>query len=126
LECYKNNSSAIGFTVEQILISKIASCGVHSGDFTIPPAKIVPFVGGVPRISKDKEWTYYVPLKFNLKAIDALFISLDWNQKTAHMVAIQITTAKDSEAAFFAELDMWQRELAGSYGSMRASEVELK
>ena len=29
LHCYKDNPSAIGFTVEQTLISKIASCGVH-------------------------------------------------------------------------------------------------
>jgi hypothetical protein len=32
LEHHKDNPSAIGFTVEQMVISKIASAGVHSGD----------------------------------------------------------------------------------------------
>jgi len=116
LESYKNNPSAIGFAVEQIVISKIASAGVHSGNFNIPAAKIVTFEGGTTMLSKDEESTYYVPLKFNLKAIDALYVRLDQKKNTAHLVAIQITVAKrhkDSESAFLADLDMWLRGLAG-------------
>src|SRR5260221_9975331 len=45
LEIYKENPSAIGFIVEQMIISKIVSAGVHFGDFEIPAAKTITFVG---------------------------------------------------------------------------------
>jgi len=56
-----------------------------------------------------------VPLRFNQKAIDALFVSVDQKKKTAYLVPIQITTVakqhKDSESAFFADLPIWLRGL---------------
>ncbi len=51
-----------------------------------------------------------MPVRFNLKAIDLLFVSIDPQKKTAHIVPIQITVAKqhkDSEAAFFADENTW-------------------
>ena len=82
----------------------------YIGDFKIPAAKIVGIKSGMPMSSKAPKLAYYVPLKFNLKAIDALFISLNQKKKTVYVVAIQITVAEwheDSEAAFFADLDAW-------------------
>ena len=110
LEAFKNNPSVIGFTVEQIVISKIASAGLHSGNVQLPPAKNFPFDDNFVRLSKDRPPTYYVPLRFNQKTIDALFVSVDQKKKTAYLVPIQITVAKqhkDSESAFFADLPIW-------------------
>ena len=110
LVTFKNNPSVIGFTVEQIVISTISSAGLRFGNTSIPPAQIFTFESRTARLSIDKQFTYYVPLRFNLKAIDLLFASIDVQQKTAHIVPIQITVAKqhkDSEAAFFADLDDW-------------------
>ena len=64
----------------------------------------------------DEQLAYYMPLKFNDKAIDVLFVSVDRKAQTAHLVAIQITVAKqhkDSETAFFTELNTWQLGLEG-------------
>jgi len=110
LVTFKNNPSVIGFTVEQIVISTISSAGLCFGNTSIPPAQIFTFETRTARLSINKQSTYYVPLRFNLKTIDLLFASIDVQQKTAHIVPIQITVAKqhkDSEAAFFADLDTW-------------------
>jgi uncharacterized membrane protein len=91
------------------VISKISSAGVHSGSFNIPAAKIVTYKAGTPALSVDSELTYYVPLIFNLKTVDAVFVSLDKKRNTAHVLGIQIAVAKqhkDAESAFFAGLDM--------------------
>jgi hypothetical protein len=109
LEHFKNNPSVIGFTVEQILISKMASAGLN-GSIVLPAAKIITFEGETTWLSVDEPLAYYVPLKFNKKAIDVLFVSVDRKAQTARLVAIQITVAKqhkDSEAAFFTELNTW-------------------
>jgi hypothetical protein len=115
LEHFKNNPSAIGFTVEQILISKMSSAGLH-GSIVLPAAKIITFEGETTWLSADEPLAYYVPLKFNKKAIDVLFVSVDRQAQSADLVAIQITVAKqhkDSEAAFFTELNMWLLRLEG-------------
>ncbi len=107
---FKNNLSVIGFTVEQIVISTIASAGLHSGNFHLPPAQIFAFDGPTMRLSINKQFTYYMPLQFNQKVIDLLFASIDVQKKTAHVVPIQIAVAKqhkDSEAAFFADQGTW-------------------
>lgn len=111
---FKNNPPVIGFTVEQIVISKIASTGLCLGDFCLPAAQTFAFDTPTTRLSTDKPHTYYVPVRFNLKAIDLLFASIDPEKKTAHIVPIQITVAKehkDSEATFFADQDTWLRGL---------------
>ncbi len=109
LEHFKNNPSVIGFTVEQIFISKMASAGL-SGSIALPPAKIITFDGETTWLSVDEPLAYYMPLKFNKKAIDVLFVRVDRKAQYAHLVAMQITVAKqhkDSEAAFFKELNTW-------------------
>jgi len=115
LMAFKNIPSVIGFTVEQIAISKLASRGLHLRHIQLPAAQIVAFDTLTTRISIDKAQAYYVPVRFNLKTVDLLFASLDLQKKTAHIVAIQITVAKqhtkDYEAAFFADQDTWLRGL---------------
>ena len=111
---YKNNPSAMGFTVEHLIISQIALNSICSDDFNIPPAEIVAFTDGSTSLSNDRALGYYVPLKFNRKAADVVFASIDQKNRTAHVVGIQITVSKqrkDAEAAFFAELDWWLNEL---------------
>ena len=59
------------------------------------------------RLSKDEGSTLYVPLKFDLKAIDALSVRVDTRNS---VVLIQITAAKqhsDSESAFFSDWEKW-------------------
>ena len=117
LEAFKNNRSVIGFTVEQMVISRIVSSGLKfGGNDSIPMAPILAFSGSVAALSTDKPSIYYVPLKFNLKAIDALYVAVDMAKRTARVVAIQITVAKrhkDSAAAFFADWDQWTKLLNG-------------
>jgi len=94
LTAFQNNPSVIGFTVEQMIISRIAARGLDWADDSIPPAHVTPFPGKVAALSKDRQSTYYVPLKFKFKAIDALYAKVDEHKKTAKVVAIQITVAK--------------------------------
>jgi len=94
-----------------MVISTIASTGLRLDKFNfLPPAKNFAFDGPSVCLSIDKASTYYVPLRFNLKAIDLLFASIDLQKKTAHLVPTQIAVAKqhkDSKAAFFADWGTW-------------------
>jgi len=111
LKAFKNNPSVIGFTVDQMVISRIASRGLRWGDNNyIPLTRITTFHGNIIAFSKDMPSTYYVPLKFNLKAVDAIHVEVNERQNTATVVAIQITVAKrhrDSPADFFAQWEQW-------------------
>ena len=116
LIAFKHNPSVVGFTVEQMVISKLASLGLRCADLDLPAAPIHPFDNPTTRSSIDKPATYYVPIQFNLKAIDLLFARIDATTKTAHIVPIQITIAeqhKDSEGAFFADKATWLLGLEG-------------
>ena len=115
LIAFKNNLSVIGFTVEQMIISRIVSHGLRWGDnSSIPATKMTTFHGNMIAFSKDRPPTYYVPLKFNLKAVDAIYVEVDEGQNAATVVAIQITVAKrhrDSPADFFAQWEQWTNSL---------------
>jgi len=117
LEAFKNNRAVVGFTIQQMVISRIASSGLKFGkNDSIPPAPILAFSGSVAALSTDNPSIYCVPLKFNLKAIDVLYVAVDKAERTARVVAIQITVAKrhrDSAAAFFADWDQWTKLLRG-------------
>ena len=109
LTAFKNNPSVIGFTVEQMIISRIAARGLDWGDDYIPPAHVTPFLGKATPLL-DSQSTYFVPLKFNFKAIDALYAEVDEHKRIAKVVAIQITVAKshrDSEVEFFESWEAW-------------------
>jgi hypothetical protein len=117
LEAFKNNRSVVGFIVEQMVISRIASSGLKFGENdSIPPAPIFAFSGSVAALTTDDRSIYYVPVKFNFKAIDALYVAVDKVKRTARVVAIQSTVAKrhkDSATAFFADWDQWTNLLKG-------------
>ena len=99
LMAFKNNPSVIGFTVQQMVISRIASRGLRWGDNnSILPTKMTTFHGNIVAFSKDMPSTYYVPLKFNLKAVDAIYVEVDERQNTATVVAKR---HRDSPADFF-------------------------
>jgi hypothetical protein len=109
MRAFKNNPSVIGFIVEQIVISTIASYGLKIGAHVIPPTKVTMFEGNIPELSPNTAYTLYVSLDFNFKAIDSLFVALDHKTKVASVTGIQITIAKnhkDSEAQFFETLEM--------------------
>jgi hypothetical protein len=58
--------------------------------------------------------TLYVPLKFNLKAVDAIHVTV--KDTNAKVIPIQIKTSdwhSDSEKAFFAQWNRWIEPLKG-------------
>ena len=115
LEIFKDNPSVISFTVEQMVISQITASEIQS-ELYLPPAKTITFPGGIIWLSKHEGQAYYVLIKFNQKAIDLLFVSVDLAMNSAHVVGIQITVAKnhkDSETAFYADQDQWLIGLEG-------------
>jgi hypothetical protein len=63
-----------------------------------------------------QECTFYIPIAFNNKAIDAFIMSLDHKQKQAHLIPIQITIGQkhsDSVSKFAAGLEKWKTALEG-------------
>ena len=117
LEDFKNNQSIIEFTVEQMIISRIASVGLKfGGNNSIPVASILAFLESVVALSKDKLSILYVPMKFNLRVINALYVAVDRAKEIAQVIAIQITLAKRHKnfaAAFFVDWDQWIKLLHG-------------
>ena len=116
LIAFRHNPSVVGFSFEQMVISRLASLGLRWANLHLPAALIHPFDNPTVRLSINKPATYCVPIRFNLKVIDLLFASIDAKTKTAHIVPIQITVAKqhkDSEGAFFADKATWLRGLEG-------------
>ena len=111
LKAFENNPSVIGFTIEQMVICRITSHGLHWGNNNdIPPMRIMTFHRNIIVFLKDMPSTCYVPLKFNFKVVDAIYVEVNECQNTATVVAIQITVAKrhrDSPADFFAQCEQW-------------------
>ena len=117
LTAFKNNPSVIGFTVEQMIISRIASIGLKLGrNNSIPVVFILAFLESVAGLLKGKPSILYVPIKFNLKVIDALYVAADTAKEIAQIIAIQITVVKwhkDFATVFFADWDQWIKLLHG-------------
>jgi len=84
LEIFKDNPSVIGFIVEQVVIGRMATSGIQS-ELCLPPAKTITFPGCITWLSKDERQVYYVPIKFNQKAIDVLFVDVDQAKNSAHL-----------------------------------------
>jgi hypothetical protein len=108
LEAFKNNPSVIGFTAEQILISHVATYGLHTPKLSLDRAEIVVFAGNVPQLSTSLGSKLYVPLKFNLKAVDAVYVKISAKMK-AQVIPIQIATGahERTEPKFFSAWDRW-------------------
>ena len=100
-----------------MVISKLVSSGLHWADMSIPAVSIISLMGTVTRLLIEKQSTYYIPLMFNFKAINALYVEVNQCKKTARLVAIYITVAKrhtDSTSKFFADWEAWTHSLTGS------------
>lgn len=72
--------------------------------------KITSFHRNIMPFLKDIPSAYYIPLKFGLKAVDAIYVEVNECQNTAMVVVIQITVSqwhKDSSANLFAQWDQW-------------------
>jgi len=66
-----------------MIISRIASRGLRWGDNnSIPPTQMTTFHGSIIAFSRDRPSTCYVPLKFNLKAVDAIYVEVDERRNT--------------------------------------------
>src|ERR1700722_3268325 len=116
LDAFKDNPSVTGFIVEQIVISSIASKGLRTGDIYLPATKIVTFAGDTPLLSRSEGHTLCVPVKSNLKTINAIYVTVRQKKKEATVIPIQITKAdwrSDSEVTFFAQWKQWIEPLKG-------------
>lgn len=110
----RDNPSAVGFIIEAVVISTISTRGLTFDTCRIHPTKITSFRDDFPLIERHAS-AFYVPLRFNFRAIDALYVDIDSSAGTAHIIAIQITVAKqqtDSEGAFFPNWRLWSQNLS--------------
>ena len=107
LDAFRDNPSVIGFIVEQMVISQLADNGLSKNSPCLKQAKVLTFPGNHVALSPLPGTRLYVPQKFNLKAIDALYTSIEG--KVATIVPIQITigTHEDTEKKFFQDWWKW-------------------
>jgi hypothetical protein len=114
LNAFRDNPSVIGFIVEQMVISQLAENGLPKNkNFPgLKQAKVSTFPGNYVALSPLPGTRLYVPQKFNLKAIDALYTCIEG--EVATIVPIQITTGKheDTEKKFFQDWMKWVKPIA--------------
>ena len=113
LRTFKNNSSVVGFMVEQACLSIISEMGfLHGGSV---PATI--FKGDlIQSVHLGDQNTFFVPEDPYFKDIDALFLRIHEPSKMVLVVPFQITINKkhkDSEAAFYSGWARWKALLEG-------------
>lgn len=113
---FKNNKSVVGFLVEQVCLGSIAEKGL-SDPFVRKPSNVSMFEKR-PSLSREMETSciFYIPEKFNYKAIDGILLEINNEAKEAHLVPIQVTISKnhkDSETAFFQDWSYWRDALEG-------------
>jgi hypothetical protein len=130
LEAFKDNLSVVGYTIEAMLIARLASTGLNAGNFCIKKSPIVGFSGDWIRFPAVVGSKLYVPARSNFKAIDAIYLDIpgdpekpakkpakkpaeDASKRKAIVIAIQIASGKhnDTEAAFFAGWRNWVQSL---------------
>jgi len=115
LDFFEDNPIVVGFIVEQTCLSVISSIGFNHGDLHWNCVKSKIFSGDITSaISLATSETLYIPDRWNYKAIDALYLSVDNKKKTALIVPIQISINlyhKDSEALFYANWERWVERL---------------
>jgi len=108
-----NNPSILGFIVEQRCLGVIAKIGI-TGPIALKRAKVYNFDGDTTTLEPTNPGLY-IPLKFDCRAIDAVYLDVDPGTQVARVVAIRITVGKshsDSETSFYSRWSKWTRELA--------------
>jgi hypothetical protein len=119
LNDYIDNPSAIGFFIEQAILSSIAAHGLKIGQNIEDTMTVDMFAQKFPRFDTNAtNSVLHCPLDFNYRGIDGIivrFVSTD-EKKTCFLFPIQITVAKthsNSEEAFFSEWQSWTKNLEG-------------
>ena len=111
LHTFRNNPSVVGFLVEQACLSAISATGFYHGDINWQSFTATTFRGDILNaIGRRSYERFFIP-EDPFKDIDALYLKVDAEKKTAVVVPIQVTiskTDKDSEAAFYSRWTDWQ------------------
>lgn len=117
LDAFEDNPVVVGFIVEQTCLSVISSIGFDFGDLHWNSVKSKIFSGDIlDAIPLATSETLYIPDRWNFKDIDALYLSINNEQKTAFIVPIQISINlfhKDSETRFYAGWQSWVKRFEG-------------
>jgi len=123
LDClnrFEGNLSVIGFIAEQVCLSAISSFDFHHRDIHCmsTPTKVIAGKSMPAGLPIETSSTFFVPKEWNNRDIDALYLQIDGKEKTIFVVPFQITTGdhkkhKDSEAAFYARWDLWEKHYLG-------------
>jgi hypothetical protein len=118
LRTFKNNPSVVGFLVEQACLSAISTTGFHHGGIKWQSFTATIFKGDLLEaiFPAGNYETFLIPADPFFKDIDALYLKVDTEKKTALVVPIQVTVAKkhkDSEAAFYSRWSDWQKFFEG-------------
>jgi len=110
--------SALGFQVENMVLSSIAAMGCKPAGaaFDQAPAKVVNFQASIPSFDQTMGFTLYIPMAANHRAVDAILVNRKTveNRMVAEVVGVQITLSdrhKDTEDAYFATAKQWHTEL---------------
>jgi len=118
LRAFKDNPSVIGFLVEQACLSAISRTGFSHGSINWESFPATLFQGdliqAIPTTGDSEK--FFIPKDPFFRDIDALYLKLDDQNKTALVVPIQITVSKDhadSEARFYSRWTQWLAHLAG-------------
>lgn len=111
LRTFKDNPSVVGFLVEQACLSAISRTGFNHGSINWKSFASTIFQGdliqSIPTGNCEK---FFIPQNPFFRDIDALYLKVDDEKKTALVVPIQITTADehaDSEAKFYSRWPTW-------------------
>jgi len=112
LYTFRNNPSVVGFLVEQACLSAISTTGFYHGSITWQSFTATTFKGNLLTIiGRESNEIFFIPEDPFFKDIDALYLKVDAEKKTAMVVPIQVTVAKthkDSEAAFYSRWADWE------------------
>lgn len=117
LRTFKDNPSVVGFLVKQACLSAISMTGFHHGGIEWESFPATIFEGDlIQAIPRGDHETFFIPANPFFKDIDALYLKVDVEKKTALVVPIQITVTqahKDSEAGFYSQWSNWQERFGG-------------
>lgn len=95
LHTFRNNPSVVGFLVEQACLSAISATGFYHGNIKWQSLGATTFKGDLLKvIGRRSDEKFFIPEDPFFKVIDALYLKVDAEEKTAAVVPIQITISK--------------------------------
>lgn len=117
LRSFKDDGSIVGFMAEQACLSTISEHGFNHGDLHWESVPVTIFKGDVIKaVHLGHQNTFFVPEDPDFKSIDALFLRVDEQNKTALVVPVQITInkgRKNLESAFYSGWTRWKTLFEG-------------